>query len=92
MEYRLVAFMVNELPMDQLSEIEDNSPVRMQTLREPMLTHKHLRKETDWLWEYHLLKDHPMFYDQCRERHGEPRTTGWRRMYKVSVNPTDDFR
>jgi hypothetical protein len=27
MEYRLVAFMVNELPMEQLTEIEANSPV-----------------------------------------------------------------
>jgi hypothetical protein len=28
MEYKLVAFMVNELPMEQLTEIEANSPVR----------------------------------------------------------------
>jgi hypothetical protein len=28
MEYRLIAFMVNELPMKQLTEIEANSPVR----------------------------------------------------------------
>jgi hypothetical protein len=27
MEYRLVAFMVNEVPMEQLAEIEGNSPV-----------------------------------------------------------------
>jgi hypothetical protein len=27
MEYKLVAFMVNELPMEQLTEIEANSPV-----------------------------------------------------------------
>lgn len=31
MEYRLVAFMVNELPMDQLAEIEANSHVRLVT-------------------------------------------------------------
>jgi hypothetical protein len=29
MEYRLVAFMVNEMPMDQLAEIEANSHVRL---------------------------------------------------------------
>lgn len=28
MEYKLVAFMVSELPMEQLTEIEANSPVR----------------------------------------------------------------
>jgi hypothetical protein len=27
MEYRLVSFMVNEVPMEQLAEIEGNSPV-----------------------------------------------------------------
>ena len=31
MEYRLVAFMVNELPMDQLAEIEANSHVGLVT-------------------------------------------------------------
>jgi hypothetical protein len=31
MEYKLVAFMVNELPMEQLTEIEANSPVRRRT-------------------------------------------------------------
>jgi hypothetical protein len=52
---------------------------------ESLLTGQQLRKETDWLWEFHLLKDHPLYYDQCRERRGEVRTTGWRRMYKVSL-------
>lgn len=85
MEYRLVAFMVNEVPMEQLAEIEGNSPVSFvgKVRRDVAADRQHLRKETDWLWEYHLLKDHPMFYDQCRERHGELRTTGWRRMYQV---------
>lgn len=50
------------------------------------LTTQHIRKETDWLWEYYLLTDHPIFYDQCKEKGGQLRTSGWRRMYKVSVN------
>lgn len=33
MEYRLVAFMVNELPMEQLVDIEANSPVRLSFCR-----------------------------------------------------------
>lgn len=30
-----------------------------------------------------MLKDYPLFYDQCREKGGEMRSSGWRRMYKV---------
>jgi hypothetical protein len=41
MEYKLVAFMVNELPMEQLTEIEANSPVRHRVRR--------TRSNTDYL-------------------------------------------
>ncbi|KAK8861664.1 hypothetical protein IAR55_002487 [Kwoniella newhampshirensis] len=68
LEYSLIKPFIDDLPMEQLVEIEANSP--------------HIKKETDWLFEAYLLQDHPLFHERCRERQGEPRTTGWRRMYR----------
>nr|XP_031858448.1 uncharacterized protein CI109_006093 [Kwoniella shandongensis]KAA5525520.1 hypothetical protein CI109_006093 [Kwoniella shandongensis] len=68
LEYSLIKPFVDELPMEQLVEIEANSP--------------HIKKDTDWLYEIYLLQDHPLFHERCRERQGEPRTSGWRRMYR----------
>jgi hypothetical protein len=45
---------------------------------------QHVKKDTDWLWEWFLLQDFPLFHERCYLREGEPRTSGWRRMYKVS--------
>ncbi|WVQ78858.1 hypothetical protein IAT38_000949 [Cryptococcus sp. DSM 104549] len=67
-EYSLVKSFIDELPMNQLIEIENNSP--------------HIKKDTDWLWEIFLLQDYRLFHDRCRERQGEPRVSGWRRMYR----------
>nr|ODN90320.1 elongin-A [Cryptococcus depauperatus CBS 7855] len=68
LEYSLVKPFIDELPFDQLVEIESNSP--------------HIQKDTDWLWEIFILQDFRLFYVGCRENHGEPRTSGWRKMYK----------
>jgi elongin-A len=44
---------------------------------------QHLKEDTDWLWEIFLLEDHPTQYERCNTKDGEPRTRGWRRMYRV---------
>lgn len=31
-----------------------------------------------------MLQEYPIYYEVCRERKGEPRTSGWRRMHQVS--------
>ncbi|EAL17845.1 hypothetical protein CNBL1070 [Cryptococcus deneoformans B-3501A] len=68
LEYSLVKPFIDEVPMEQLAEIEANSP--------------HIKKDTDWLYELFMLQDYRLFHERCRERQGEPRTTGWRKMYK----------
>ncbi|OXM75733.1 elongin-A [Cryptococcus neoformans Bt63] len=68
LEYSLVKPFIDEVPMEQLAEIEANSP--------------HIKKDTDWLYELFMLQDYRLFHERCRERYGEPRTTGWRKMYK----------
>ena len=44
---------------------------------------QHLKEDTDWLWEIFLLEDHPTQYERCNTKDGQPRTRGWRRMYRV---------
>ncbi|ADV25171.1 elongin-A [Cryptococcus gattii E566] len=68
LEYSLVKPFIDEVPMEQLAEIEANSP--------------HIKKDTDWLYEIFLLQDYRLFHERCRERQGQHRTTGWRKMYK----------
>nr|XP_019001808.1 uncharacterized protein I203_05515 [Kwoniella mangroviensis CBS 8507]OCF65269.1 hypothetical protein I203_05515 [Kwoniella mangroviensis CBS 8507] len=68
LEYPLIKPLIDEVPIEQLQEIESNSP--------------HIKKDTDWLYEIFLLQDYPLFHERCQDRHGEPRTSGWRRMYK----------
>ncbi|WVW80255.1 hypothetical protein I302_102233 [Kwoniella bestiolae CBS 10118] len=68
LEYPLIKSLVDEMPIEQLQEVESNSP--------------HIKKDTDWLYEIFLLQDYPLFHERCQDRHGEPRTSGWRRMYK----------
>ncbi|WVQ77403.1 hypothetical protein IAR50_007088 [Cryptococcus sp. DSM 104548] len=69
MEYPVLRPFLDELPAEQLAEIERNSP--------------HIKKDTDWLWEVLLLQDYRLFHERCRiTREGEVRTSGWRKMYK----------
>ncbi|WVO24296.1 uncharacterized protein IAS62_005660 [Cryptococcus decagattii] len=68
LEYSLVKPFIDEVPMEQLAEIEANSP--------------HIKKDTDWLYEIFLLQDYRLFHERCRERQSQHRTTGWRKMYK----------
>ncbi|WWC96874.1 hypothetical protein V866_003749 [Kwoniella sp. B9012] len=68
LEYPLIKPLIDEVPIEQLQEIESNSP--------------HIKKDSDWLYEIFLLQDYPLFHERCQDRHGEPRTSGWRRMYK----------
>ncbi|KIR31990.1 elongin-A [Cryptococcus deuterogattii 2001/935-1] len=68
LEYSLVKPFIDEVPMEQLAEIEANSP--------------HIKKDTDWLYEIFLLQDYRLFHERCRERQGQHRTIGWRKMYK----------
>ncbi|ORX35237.1 RNA polymerase II transcription factor SIII subunit A-domain-containing protein [Kockovaella imperatae] len=66
--YTLLKPFLDYLPASQLAEVEDNSPS--------------LKKDTDWLWEIFLLQEFPLYHEKVRERKGEPRTHGWRRMYR----------
>ncbi|WVR09753.1 hypothetical protein IAU60_006829 [Kwoniella sp. DSM 27419] len=68
MEYQLIKPFVDDLPVEQLAEIEAASP--------------HIKKDTDWLWEIFLLQDFPLFHERCQDRRGERRTSGWRKMYR----------
>ncbi|WRT65788.1 uncharacterized protein IL334_002737 [Kwoniella shivajii] len=68
LEYPLIKPLIDDLPVIQLQEIELHSP--------------HIKKDTDWLYEIFLLQEYPLFHERCQDRHGEPRTSGWRRMYK----------
>ncbi|ORY29818.1 RNA polymerase II transcription factor SIII subunit A-domain-containing protein [Naematelia encephala] len=71
LEYHVVRGFIDHLPMEQLSEVESNS--------------KHIRKDTDWLWEIFLLTDFPLFHERCNSRQGQQRDRGWRRMYKKAI-------
>ncbi|KAL1410746.1 hypothetical protein Q8F55_001688 [Vanrija albida] len=71
LNYSVVADLIDNLPRQQLSEIEEASP--------------HILKDTDWLWEAFIITEYPVFYQECKMRKGEPRTTGWRRMYAKAV-------
>ncbi|WWC88069.1 uncharacterized protein L201_002973 [Kwoniella dendrophila CBS 6074] len=68
LEYPLIKPLIDDMPIEQLLEVEANSP--------------HIKKDTDWLYEIFMLQDFPLFHERCQDRHGEPRTSGWRRMYK----------
>ncbi|WWC60410.1 uncharacterized protein I303_102982 [Kwoniella dejecticola CBS 10117] len=68
LEYPLIKPLLDDMPIEQLQEVETNSP--------------HIKKDTDWLYEIFMLQDYPLFHERCQDRHGVPRTSGWRRMYK----------
>ncbi|WWC68559.1 uncharacterized protein I206_102488 [Kwoniella pini CBS 10737] len=68
LEYPLIKPLLDDMPIEQLQEVETNSP--------------HIKKDTDWLYEIFMLQDFPLFHERCQDRHGSPRKSGWRRMYK----------
>ncbi|WVQ93500.1 hypothetical protein IAU59_000574 [Kwoniella sp. CBS 9459] len=68
LEYPIIKPFIDDLPMEQLSNIEAACP--------------HIKKDTDWLWEIFLLQQFPLFHERCQDRRGEMRTSGWRRMFK----------
>lgn len=93
MEYSVVAPFLNEVPQEQLVELEESSPVRSFLRKDIFVTHaefQHIKKDTDWLWEYFMLQEYPLFHERCRERQGQPRDRGWRRMFQVSLYPDAD--
>ncbi|BEJ16873.1 hypothetical protein CspHIS471_0602740 [Cutaneotrichosporon sp. HIS471] len=74
--YKEMAVFIDELPRAQLAVLEENCP--------------HLLKDTDWLWEGFLIKAYPLFYPKCREKSGEPRTSGWRRKFAEAFQEAEE--
>lgn len=86
LEYTQVAEFLDGCNRDQLEEIENNSTVGRHVLSFGVTDPcpQHIKKDTDWLWERFVVEDYPVYYGSCRERKGQQRTSGWRRMYQVS--------
>ncbi|KAK4688386.1 elongin-A, partial [Tremellales sp. Uapishka_1] len=77
LEYAMIAEFLNELPMEQLREVEDQS--------------SHIKKDTDWLWESFLLSEYPLFWERCVEtKDGTLRSSGWRRMYRKAKTDAEE--
>ncbi|BEI86036.1 hypothetical protein CcaverHIS002_0603230 [Cutaneotrichosporon cavernicola] len=74
--YNEMAVFIDELPRAQLTVLEENCP--------------HLLKDTDWLWEGFLIKAYPLFYPKCREKNGQPRTSGWRRKFAEAFQEAEE--
>ncbi|CAK9785473.1 hypothetical protein CC85DRAFT_286642 [Cutaneotrichosporon oleaginosum] len=74
--YKQMAIFIDQLPRTQLQEVEENCP--------------HLYKDTDWLWEAFLIKEFPLFYTKCRDKGGEPRTSGWRRKFAEAYQEAEE--
>lgn len=76
LEYPLCAELLDQLPREQLAEIETQS--------------EHIKPDTDWLWETFVIDEYPLYYETCREKNGKHRSSGWRRMYHVRMLERDN--